>query len=95
MQHAPTLDCLNGYFVARLIDCVGESLMKAPDGGGGRQLCLFRPDGPEGQHEMGQRLFQSLYGGQSIALGDATRWQKPPLLTRRPPPWDPLRRFQR
>ena len=31
---------------------------------------------PDGQHAMGQRLFQLLYGSQPIALGDATRQAK-------------------
>ena len=70
------MDCLNGYFVAPAIDCIGESLMKAPNGGA---VASFASSGltiPDGQHEMGQRLFQSLYSGQSIALGDATRLAK-------------------
>ncbi len=70
------MDCLNGYFVAPAIDCIGESLMKAPNGGA---VASFASSGltiPDGQHEMGQRLFQSLYAGQSIALGDATRLAK-------------------
>jgi hypothetical protein len=70
------MDCLNGYFVAPAIDCIGESLMRAPNGGA---VASFASSGltiPDGQHEMGQRLFQVLYGGQSIALGDATRLAK-------------------
>jgi hypothetical protein len=70
------MDCLNGYFVAPAIDCIGESLMKAPNGGA---VASFASSGltiPDGQHEMGQRLFQALYGGQSMALGDATRLAK-------------------
>lgn len=70
------MDCLNGYFVAPALDCIGESLMKAPNGGA---VASFASSGltiPEGQHEMGQRLFQALYGGQSVALGDATRLAK-------------------
>jgi hypothetical protein len=70
------MDCLNGYFVAPAIDCIGESLMKAPNGGA---VASFASSGltlPEGQHEMGQRLFQALYAGQPTALGDATRLAK-------------------
>ena len=70
------MDCLNGYFVAPAIDCISESLMKAPNGGA---VATFSSSGltiPTGQHEMGQRLFQLLYGGQPITLGDATRHAK-------------------
>jgi hypothetical protein len=87
------MDCLNGYFVAPAIDCLGESLMKAPNGGA---IASFASSGltvPEGQHEMGQRLFQSLHGGQSIALGDATRLAKAATTDIDCPPHvDPLRR---
>ncbi len=70
------MDCLNGYFVAPAIDCIGESLMKAPNGGA---VASFASSGltiPTGQHEMGQKLFQLLYSGAPIALGDATRQAK-------------------
>ena len=70
------MDCLNGYFVAPNLDCIGESLLKAPNGG---SVASFVSSGltiPDGQHAMGQRLFQLLYGAQPIALGDATRQAK-------------------
>jgi len=70
------MDCLNGYFVAPNLDCIGESLLKAPNGG---SVASFVSSGltiPDGQHAMGQRLFQLLYGSQPIALGDATRQAK-------------------
>jgi len=70
------MDCLNGYFVAPAIDCIGESLMKSPNGGAVASFASSGLTVPEGQHEMGQRLFRSLYGGQSMALGDATRLAK-------------------
>jgi hypothetical protein len=70
------MDCLNGYFVAPNLDCIGESLLKAPNGG---SVASFVSSGltiPDGQHAMGQRLFQLLYGAQPMALGDATRLAK-------------------
>jgi len=70
------MDCLNGYFVAPPIDCISEALMKAPNGGA---VASFSSSGltiPIGQHEMGQQLFNLLYNGPPIALGDATRQAK-------------------
>jgi len=70
------MDCLNGYFVAPRIDCLSESLMKATGGG---SVAGFSSSGltiPIGQHEMGQKLFQLLYSGPPMALGDATRQAK-------------------
>jgi hypothetical protein len=70
------MDCLNGYFIAPPIDCVSEALMKAPNGGA---VASFSSSGltiPTGQHEMGKQLFQLLYSGPPISLGDATRQAK-------------------
>jgi hypothetical protein len=70
------MDCLNGYFASPPIDCLSEALMKAPNGGA---VASFSSSGltiPIGQHQMGQTLFQLLYSGAPIALGDATRQAK-------------------
>jgi hypothetical protein len=70
------MDCLNGYFMAPSLDSMGETLLKAPNGGA---VASFASSGltiPDGQHEMGQRLFQLLYTGSPMALGDATRQAK-------------------
>jgi hypothetical protein len=70
------MDCLNGYFVAPNIDCLSEALMKAPNGGA---VASFSSSGltiPIGQHAMGQQLFNLLYTGAPMALGDATRQAK-------------------
>jgi hypothetical protein len=70
------MDCLNGYFVAPPIDCISEALMKAPNGGA---VASFSSSGltiPIGQHAMGQQLFNLLYSGAPMALGDATRQAK-------------------
>jgi hypothetical protein len=70
------MDCLNGYFASPPIDCLSEALVKAPNGGA---VASFSSSGltiPTGQHQMGQTLFQLLYSGPPIALGDATRQAK-------------------
>jgi hypothetical protein len=70
------MDCLNGYFVAPNIDCLSEALLKAPGGGA---VASFSSSGltiPIGQHAMGQQLFNLLYSGAPMALGDATRQAK-------------------
>jgi hypothetical protein len=70
------MDCLNGYFVAPNIDCLSEALLKAPNGGA---VASFSSSGltiPIGQHAMGQQLFNLLYSGAPMALGDATRQAK-------------------
>ena len=70
------MDCLNGFFISPNLDCLSESLLKAPNGGA---VAGFSSSGltiPIGQHEMGQKLFQLLYSGPPMALGDATRQAK-------------------
>jgi hypothetical protein len=70
------MDCLNGYFIAPPIDCISEAMMKAPNGGA---VASFSSSGltiPIGQHDMGEELFNLLYNGPPIALGDATRQAK-------------------
>src|SRR5205814_4928159 len=70
------MDCLNGYFVAPNVDCVGEAFLKAANGGA---VASFASSGltiPTGQHQMSQKLYQLIYGAQSIPLGDATRQAK-------------------
>jgi hypothetical protein len=70
------MDCLNGYFIAPPLDCISEAMMKAPNGGA---VASFSSSGltiPIGQHEMGEELFNLLYSGPPIALGDATRQAK-------------------
>ncbi len=70
------MDCLNGYFADPSLQSLAESLVKAPNGGA---VASFASSGltiPDGQHEMGLRMFQLLYGGSSIAIGDASRQAK-------------------
>ncbi|PYS22542.1 MAG: hypothetical protein DMF72_13090 [Acidobacteria bacterium] len=70
------MDCLNGYFADPSLQSLAESLVKAPNGGA---VASFASSGltiPDGQHEMGLKMFQLLYGGSSIAIGDASRQAK-------------------
>jgi hypothetical protein len=70
------MDCLNGYFADPNLESLSETLLKAPNGGA---VAAFASSGltiPIGQHAMGLQMFQLLYGGTSIAIGDASRQAK-------------------
>jgi len=70
------MDCLNGFFSDPVLEGLAESLLKAPNGGA---VASFASSGLTigvTQHEMGERMFQLLYGTQSITLGDASREAK-------------------
>jgi hypothetical protein len=70
------MNCLNGYFQDPRLEGIAEGFIKAPAGGA---VAVFASSGetiPDGQHEMGNLLYQLLYGSQSIALGDAIKTAK-------------------
>ena len=70
------MDCLNGYFADPRLQSLAEALIKSPNGGA---VASFASSGltiPDGQHEMGQQMFQLLYGGSTIPIGDASRLAK-------------------
>jgi hypothetical protein len=72
------MDCLNGYFVEPrpLGEGLAESFLKAPNGGA---VAAFASSGetlPDGQHQMSQLLYQLLYSGPVIPLGDAIKQAK-------------------
>jgi len=70
------MDCLNGYFQDPNLQGIAESVMKAPNGGA---VAAFASSGstiPDGQHAMSQELYRSIYGSQSVALGDAIKIAK-------------------
>ncbi len=72
------MDCLNGYFAVPQASgqSLAEALVKAPNGGA---VASFASSGltiPDGQHQMGQQMFQLLYGGPTIPIGDASRQAK-------------------
>jgi len=70
------MDCLNGFFADPSLLSLSEAFLQAPNGGA---VASFASSGltiPDGQHEMGLRMFQLLYGGASIPIGDASRQAK-------------------
>lgn len=70
------MDCLNGFFADPSLQSISEALLQAPNGGA---VASFASSGltiPDGQHEMGLRMFQLLYSGPSIPIGDASRQSK-------------------
>jgi type IV secretory pathway protease TraF len=72
------MDCLNGLFQDPLLLSLSEALLEAPQGGA---VAAFASSGrtfPDGQHEMSQQLYTSIYGSgaQPIALGDAIKIAK-------------------
>jgi hypothetical protein len=70
------MDCLNGYFADPSLKSLAESFLSAPNGGA---VASFASSGltiPIGQHEMGLRMFQLLYSGSPMAIGDASRQAK-------------------
>jgi hypothetical protein len=73
------MDCLNGYFAIPQPSgqSLAEALVKAPGGGA---VASFASSGltiPDGQHAMGQVMFNLLYGNPTtIPIGDASRQSK-------------------
>ena len=73
------MDCLNGYFAVPQASgqSLAEALVKAPNGGA---VASFASSGltiPDGQHAMGQVMFDLLYGHPTtIPIGDASRQSK-------------------
>jgi len=70
------MDCLNGYFADPSLKSLAESLLAAPNGGA---VASFASSGltiPDGQHQMGFKMFQLLYSGSPMAIGDASRLAK-------------------
>ena len=78
-SHLPfvvVMDCLNGFFADPALEGLAESLLKAPNGGA---VASFASSGltiADPQHAMGQRMFELLYSGPSIPIGDASRQSK-------------------
>jgi len=74
------MDCLNGFFSEPFPELVlqglAESLMKAPNGGAVASFASSGLTVADPQHQMGQQMFQLLYRGPSIPIGDASRQSK-------------------
>ena len=69
-------DCLNGVFNDPVLEGLGETILKAPHGGGVAAYASSGETIPDGQQEMSIRVFQLLFGAQSMALGDVTKQAK-------------------
>jgi peptidase C25-like protein len=73
------MDCLNGFFTVPQASgqSLAEALVKSPNGGA---VASFASSGltiPDGQHQMGQVMFDLLYGHPTtIPIGDASRQSK-------------------
>jgi hypothetical protein len=70
------MDCLNGFFTSPTLTSLAESALLAPNGGA---IASFASSGltiPDGQHQMGLKMFQLLYTGNPIPIGDASRLAK-------------------
>jgi hypothetical protein len=70
------MDCLNGFFSDPVLPCIAESLLKAPNGGAVASFASSGETVAGPQHQMGHRMFELLYSGPSIAIGDASRQSK-------------------
>jgi hypothetical protein len=70
------MDCLNGFFSDPILEGLAESFLKAPNGGAIASFASSGLTNAISQHEMGYRMFQLLYGPQSIAIGDVSRQAK-------------------
>jgi hypothetical protein len=70
------MDCLNGFFADPSLLSLSEAFLQAPNGGAVASFASSGLTFPDGQHDMGLRMFQLLYGGASIPIGDASRQAK-------------------
>jgi hypothetical protein len=76
LPFAVVMDCLNGFFADPALEGLAESLLKAPNGGA---VASFASSGltiADPQHAMGKKMFQLLYTGAPMAIGDASRQSK-------------------
>jgi autotransporter-associated beta strand protein len=70
------MTCLNGYFQDVSGDSLAEALLKAQNGGAVAVWASSGQTDMEGQRQVAQPLYQLLFGGQSMTLGDAVRGAK-------------------
>lgn len=71
-----TMTCMNGYYVDTTTDSLAEALLKTENGGA---IAVWASSGitlPTGQAEINQRLYQQLFGEQSLTLGEAIQKAK-------------------
>jgi len=78
-NHLPLVivaNCLNGQFNIPPLESLAEGFIKNPNGGG---VAVYASSGetiPDGQQQMNIKLYQTLFGAQSMALGDVTKLAK-------------------
>jgi hypothetical protein len=70
------MTCLNGYFHDVSGDSLAEALLKAPNGGAVAVWASSGQTNMEGQLQVAGPLYQLLFGGQAMTLGDAVRGAK-------------------
>jgi hypothetical protein len=70
------MDCLNGYFHDPNLLSLSEAFLLAPNGGAVAAFASSGLTSTPGQRQMELQLYSSLYGGQSIAVGDAIKTAK-------------------
>ena len=69
-------NCLNGYFNDPRLEALAESFLKATGGGAVATFASSGETFPDGQQQMSVKLYQLIFGGQSMALGDVERQAK-------------------
>lgn len=69
------MTCLNGAFHDPWLDSLGESLLKAPNGGAAAVWASTAVTPPFDQHAMNEAFYQRLFGG-SLTLGEAVAQAK-------------------
>ena len=65
------MTCLNGYFQDPALECLGETLLKTPNGGG---VAIFTSTGmtvPDAQAQMNEELYRLLFSDRSLTVGEA------------------------
>jgi hypothetical protein len=78
-NHLPLVivaNCLNGQFNLPPLEGLAEAFIKNANGGG---VAVYASSGetiPDGQQQMNVKLYQTLFGPQSMALGDVTKLAK-------------------
>lgn len=70
------MTCLNGSFVEVGADCLGEALLKSQTGGAQAVWASSGLTTPPGQVVISKKLYEQIFGPQSIRLGDAIRISK-------------------
>ena len=71
-----SMTCLNGFFQDPYMDSLAEVLLKAESGGALAVWASSGMTGPGAQEVMNNALFQLLFNGESLTLGEATRRAK-------------------